>query len=122
MTKKEIVQAIAAKLGLTIQETKPIVQKTFAAIIDTLAEEGRVELRGFGVFELRRRKARTARNPRTGETVMVPARCTVVFKPGQMMEERVAKECRDGVDGQAGHRKRPVKRTMGGNGLLGTTS
>ena len=54
MTRKEIVHAIAAGPGLTIQETRPIVQKTFAAIIDTLAEEGRVELRGFGVFELKR--------------------------------------------------------------------
>jgi len=52
-------------------ETKLIVQKTLDAIINVLATEGRVELRNFGVFKVKRRKPRQARNPRTGEMVMV---------------------------------------------------
>ena len=89
MTKKSIIQKIAEELGLTQLQTKQIVQKTFDAIVSALVEDGRVEIRNFGVFEVRWRKARKARNPRTGEKVMVPERCTVTFKPGLVMEHRV---------------------------------
>ncbi len=89
MTKKEIVKQISEKLGLTQLKTKEIVQKTFDAIIETLLEERRIELRNFGVFEVKRRKPRKARNPRTGERVDVEAKNVVTFKPGKEMEERV---------------------------------
>lgn len=89
MTKKEIVRSISEKLGLTQLQTKEIVQKTFEAIIETLVEEGRIELRNFGVFEARRRAARKARNPKTGEEVNVEEKCVVSFRPGKVMEERV---------------------------------
>ena len=70
-------------------QTGEIVQKVFDAILDTLAKEGRVELRNFGVFEVRRRGPRRSRNPRTGEKVFVPEKYVVTFKPGQSMLERV---------------------------------
>jgi nucleoid DNA-binding protein len=70
-------------------KTKEIVQQTFDAIVDTLLEVGRIELRNFGVFEVKQRKARKARNPRTGERVDVPPKNVVTFKPGKEMEERV---------------------------------
>ncbi|HVJ80617.1 MAG TPA: HU family DNA-binding protein [Planctomycetia bacterium] len=89
MTKKEIVKTISEQLQLTQLKTKEIVQKTFEAIVDTLVEEGRIELRNFGVFEVKQRAARKARNPRTGEKVDVPAKYVVTFKPGKEMEERV---------------------------------
>lgn len=89
MTKKEIVKTIADHTGLTQLQIKKIVQKTFAAIIETLAEEGRVELRNFGVFQVRPRAARKARNPRTGHQVEVPEKFVVTFKPGKQMEHRV---------------------------------
>ena len=89
MTKKEIVKQISDKIGLTQLKTKEIVQQTFDAIVDTLLEVGRIELRNFGVFEVKKRKPRKARNPRTGEEVTVPARLVVYFKPGREMEERV---------------------------------
>ena len=91
MTKKEIVKQISEDIGLTQLQTKEIVQKTFDAIIDTLLEEKRIELRNFGVFEVKRRKARKARNPRTGERVDVEPKNVVTFKPGKEMEERVRK-------------------------------
>ena len=72
MTKREIVKTISEGIGLTNQETKEIVQKTFDAIVDTLVQEGRIELRNFGVFEVKKRAARKARNPRTGQRVDVP--------------------------------------------------
>ncbi len=89
MTKKEIVKQIADAIGLTQLKTKDIVQQTFDAIVDTLIDQGRIELRNFGVFEVKQRKARKARNPRTGEKVEVPPKCVVTFKPGKYMEERV---------------------------------
>ena len=92
MTKKDIVRRIADDLGRTTIETAPIVQKTLDAIVNVLAEEGRVELRNFGVFLIKKRKARQSRNPRTGEKVMVDERFTVTFKPGQVLKERVAIE------------------------------
>src|SRR5262245_48780834 len=64
----------------------------FESIIQTLVEndDHRIELRNFGVFEVKRREARKARNPRTGEKVDVPPKSVVIFKPGKRMEELVA--------------------------------
>lgn len=89
MTKKEIVRAISDEIGMTQFKTKEIVQKTFDAIVERLVEDGRIELRNFGVFEVKQRAARRARNPRTGDKVSVPAKYVVTFKPGKEMEERV---------------------------------
>lgn len=89
MTKKEIVKTISGEIGLTQLKTKEIVQKTFDVIVDTLVEEGRIELRNFGVFEVKKREARKARNPRTGDPVDVPTKFVVTFKPGKEMEEKV---------------------------------
>jgi nucleoid DNA-binding protein len=89
VTKKEIVRQISEQLGLTQLKTKEIVQKTFDAILDTLLREKRIELRNFGVFEVKRRKARKARNPRTGERVDVEPKNVVTFKPGKEMEDRI---------------------------------
>ena len=89
MTKKEIVRRISDRAELTQLKTKEIVQWTFDAIIDTLIKDGRIELRNFGVFEVRRRKARRARNPRTNDRVDVPEKNVVTFQPGKEMEERV---------------------------------
>jgi len=89
VTKKEIVKQISERLGLPQLKTKEIVQQTFDAIVETLLETGRIELRNFGVFEVKQRKARKARNPRTGDKVDVPPKNVVTFKPGKEMEERV---------------------------------
>jgi nucleoid DNA-binding protein len=89
VTKKEIVKKISEELGLTQLKTKEIVQRTLDEIIKTLVGEGRIELRNFGVFEVKRRAPRRARNPRTGDKVYVPAKNVVTFKPGKEMEELV---------------------------------
>lgn len=91
MTKKEIVKTISDETGLTQLQIKEIVQRTFEAIIENLVEEGRVELRNFGVFQVKPRAARKARNPRTGHQVEVPEKFVVTFKPGKEMENRVKK-------------------------------
>ncbi|WP_237229167.1 HU family DNA-binding protein [Rubinisphaera sp. JC750] len=91
MTKKEIVKAISDELGLTQLQTKAIVQRTFESIIETLVHDPkhRIELRNFGVFEVKKRAARKARNPRTNERVDVEEKYVVTFKPGKEMEEKV---------------------------------
>ena len=89
ITKKEIVKEIADKLGLTQIKTKQVVQNTFDAIIEALVRHGRIELRNFGVFEVKTREARKARNPRTGVEVYVPSKRVVTFKPGKEMAEKI---------------------------------
>ena len=91
MTKKEIVKQISDRSNLTQLRTKEIVQWTFDALIEALETEGRIELRNFGVFEVKIRKARVARNPKTDEEVFVPEKRVVTFQPGKVMEERVSK-------------------------------
>ena len=97
MTKKDIVRTISEEVGLTQQQTKEIVQKTFDAIIDSLVRDRRIELRNFGVIEVKPRAARKARNPRTGDEVIVPKKHVVTFKPGKYMEAKV-KDLDEAVD------------------------
>jgi len=122
VTKKEIVKTISDEIGLTQLKTKEIVQKTFDAIVETLVEERRIELRNFGVFEVKKRAARKARNPRTGDKVYVPDKFVVTFKPGKEMEERVrelerqaAERARAALD-NAGSDNRPITETLGSSG------
>jgi nucleoid DNA-binding protein len=91
MTKKEIAQALAERWDIPFGQALAVVQGVFDEIIDALATEGRIELRGFGVFEVKKRKARKARNPHTGQAVSVPEKRTVSFKAGQEMQERVGR-------------------------------
>ena len=89
MTKKEMAKTIADKVSITQLQVQEIIQRVLDGITETLVQEGRIELRNFGVFEVKKRKPRKARNPKTGEKVKVPARLVVTFKPGRVMEERV---------------------------------
>lgn len=90
VTKKDMIRQLATQYSMSQVDIKNIVQGTFDSIIDAIAHHGRIELRNFGVFEVKERAPRKARNPRTGEPVDVPAKKVVVFKPGRLMEERVA--------------------------------
>ncbi len=90
MTKKDLAKKIAEKLEINQLLALQIVQMTFDGITETLVNEGRIELRNFGVFEVKHRQSRTARNPRTGDQVTVPERRVVTFKPGREMEQKVA--------------------------------
>lgn len=114
MTKKEIVKTISEEIGLTQLKTKEIVQKTFDAIVETLVEERRIELRNFGVFEVKERAARKARNPRTGQRVDVPEKFVVTFKPGKEMEEKVRQL-------EAARKEREARAALPSNGAVPTT-
>ena len=89
MTKKDIVLKITDMTGIKQVDVKRIVQKTFDVIVDSLAGSQKVELRNFGVFKIKERRARLGRNPRTGESVPVPPRKVVVFKPGLVIKHRI---------------------------------
>jgi nucleoid DNA-binding protein len=120
VTKKEIVKTISEEIGMTQLVTKEIVQKTFDAIIETLVAEGRIELRNFGVFEVKKRKSRKARNPKTGDPVEVSEKFVVTFKPGKEMEERVRQhgsvpppEANGASDGQSAVYRAPAADSPG---------
>lgn len=120
MTKKEIVKTISDEIGLTQLKTKEIVQKTFDAIVEALVEERRIELRNFGVFEVKKRAARKARNPRTGTRVDVPEKFVVTFKPGKEMEEKVRElEEREAAKARAALARPPLADGTGRDGLTG---
>jgi len=90
MTKSELVEMIAEKQeGITRLESEVVVNTIFSVIGDALAEGDHVELRGFGSFTTKQRNARLGRNPKTGDSVMVPAKTVPHFKPGKELRQRV---------------------------------
>ena len=89
MTKKDIVVKISDDTGVKQIEVKKIVQKVLDDIIESLARGETVELRNFGIFKVKSRKGRIGRNPRTGESVNIPGKKIVTFKPGLVMKDRV---------------------------------
>ena len=89
MTKVELVNAVAEKAGLTKKDADKAVAAVFAAITDSLKKGDKVQLIGFGTFEVRARNAKTARNPRTGETMTVPATKVPAFKAGAALKAAV---------------------------------
>jgi len=91
MTKREIIIKVADDAGMKQIEVKKIIQKTLDYIILTLAKGETVELRNFGIFKVKSRKARTGRNPRTGESIPIPSKKAVRFKAGLIMKEKLNK-------------------------------
>ena len=91
MTKRDMAEAIADRMGLSRSQVSEVIRRVLDGITEALVSEGRLELRNFGVFEVKGRRPRRARNPRTGEAVDVPARRVVTFKAGREMGERVGR-------------------------------
>ena len=90
MVKSELVSALSEKLpGLQQRDVELALNCILAQMADALAQSERIEIRGFGSFDLRHRPPRIARNPRTGEAVNLPAKIKVHFKPGKEMRDRV---------------------------------
>ncbi|MFZ4597474.1 MAG: HU family DNA-binding protein [Terrimicrobiaceae bacterium] len=90
LTKRDLVMQISKDTGITQQEVFKVIQQTLDLVTDALASGKDVELRNFGVFEVRLTKSRVGRNPHKPETdVVIPARATVKFKSGKVMRQRV---------------------------------
>lgn len=92
LTKRDLVIRISDETGIIQQQVLKVVQKTLDYIAEALAKGDKVELRNFGVFEVKVRKARIGRNPNAPETdVPIPERSVVKFKPGKEMRSEVIK-------------------------------
>lgn len=89
MTKKEIVKAISDATGHPQTHIAEIFEHTLEAIAQAMLKEGRLEIRNFGVFQVKCRRERVARNPRTGLTVTIPEKFVVTFRGGKELEQRL---------------------------------
>jgi len=89
VTKRELVIEVADRKGYTQNEVSEIVQAVLDVISESLAKGKRLEIRNFGVFEVKRRDARRGRNPRTGAEVPIPEKRVATFKPGKALKELV---------------------------------
>ncbi len=91
MTKRDMVVRIANETGLTQQEVYAVIQQTLDMIVESLARGENVELRNFGVFQVKERKQRIGRNPNRPEQVVTIPSCQIVkFKPGKVMKHLVS--------------------------------
>jgi nucleoid DNA-binding protein len=88
MTRKDITKSVSTALDINVGQAEPVIRCILDVVLEAIATEGRLELRNFGIFEVRRRNARRARNPRTGERVDVPEKHFVTFTPGRVMKQR----------------------------------
>lgn len=91
MNKTELIAAIAEKAGTTRKDTEQVVTTMLEVIGDQLAKGDRIQLVGFGAFETKHREPRVGRNPRTKETVQIPATTVPVFKAGKALKAKVDK-------------------------------
>jgi len=87
MTKADIVELVSEKSGFPVSEVKVVVGQFLEEIKNCLAENKHLEIRGFGAFRVKRLNARKARNPKTGEEVLVPARKKAVFKVSRELSD-----------------------------------
>ena len=91
MTKQNIVNIVSDATGLTKVETEAVMNGVMSTIIESLGKNERVELRGFGVFDVKKRRARIARNPKNGVAVAVPEKNVPYFRMGKGMKDRLNK-------------------------------
>lgn len=89
MNKVEFAKLVASDLGRTQAEVSPVVDKVFARLAERMYQEDEVKIADFGTFGVKKREARTARNPQTGGTVEVPAKLAPYFKPSKALKEYV---------------------------------
>lgn len=89
LTKAEMAEQLFEQLGLNKREAKELVEMFFDEIVQALEQDRQVKLSGFGNFELRSKRQRPGRNPKTGEEIPISARRVVTFKPGQKLRARV---------------------------------
>lgn len=89
MNKNELVASVAEKAGLTKKDAEKAVGAIFESIQQALVEGDKVQVIGFGTFEVKERSARTGRNPRTNETIQIPASKNPSFKAGKALKDAV---------------------------------
>ena len=91
MNKTELIAAVAAKAGLTKKDAERVVNATIESITESLVKGDKVNVSGFGIFEVKTREARVGRNPRTKETIQIPATKLPAFKASKTLKDIIAK-------------------------------
>lgn len=91
MTKAEFVKKVAERAGVGKKKTEAVINAFMEVVAETLKEGEKVYLRGFGTFLMKKRSARTARNPKTGKVIKVPPKLVPAFKPGKSLKEATEK-------------------------------
>ena len=91
MNKNELINAVAERANITKKDAEIAVSATFEAITDALCEGEKIQLVGFGSFEVKKREARIGRNPKTKEAIEIPATKVPVFKAGKLLKDNVAR-------------------------------
>ena len=91
MNKTELIAAVAEKTGLTKKDSERALSAAFEAITESLVKGDKVQVSGFGIFEVKNREARTGRNPRTKETIQIPATRLPAFKASKTLKDTIAK-------------------------------
>ena len=91
MNKTELIAAVAEKTGLTKKDAERVINATFETVTSSLVKGDKVQVSGFGIFEVKAREARVGRNPRTKESIQIPATKLPVFKASKTLKDSVAK-------------------------------
>ena len=91
MNKTELIAAVAAKTGLTKKDAECVINATVESITESLVKGDKVQVSGFGIFEVKAREARIGRNPRTKETIEIPATRLPAFKASKTLKDAIAK-------------------------------
>lgn len=91
MNKAELIAAVAEKTGMSKKDTESVVSATLDTIVAAMAEDEKVQLVGFGSFEVKKRAERIGRNPKTKESITIPASKVPTFKAGKALKDSVAK-------------------------------
>ncbi len=91
MTKADIVEKVYEKIGLTKRECQELVDKVFEIIKEALERGEKVKISSFGTFTVKHKKERKGRNPQTGETIILPARKVLSFKPSKILRDEINK-------------------------------
>lgn len=89
MTKQELVDAVAEKAEVSKAAAKEIIDATFEEIVKSIKKDKRFAMPGFGTFTVRERKAKTGRNPKTGESIKIKASKTIGFKPAPTVKDKL---------------------------------
>ncbi len=117
MTKSDLIERVAREVPhISKKDTEVVVNTIFDAMTEALRRGSRIEIRGFGSFQVKIREAREGRNPKTGEEVRIPAKRTPFFKVGKELKERIDSAWREeksavaqGVGGAAGGSGAPLR-------------
>ncbi len=91
MNKTELIAAVAEKVGMTKKDAERVVNATMEAITESLVKGDKVQVSGFGIFEVKAREARVGRNPRTKEAIQIPATRLPAFKASKTLKDSIAK-------------------------------